>query len=68
MHTRLRSAYTTLFGLFFRFVTTTSSEGILNKGQPCILDNKDVDNDKEDVSMHFEYTYTPIVYAYIQTH
>lgn len=23
----------------------------MNKGQPCILDNKDVDNGKEDVSM-----------------
>jgi len=25
----------------------------MNKGQPCILDNKDVDNSKEeDMSMH----------------
>ena len=29
----------------------------MNKGQPCILDNKDVDNSKEeDVSMHQEHT------------
>jgi hypothetical protein len=45
MHTHLRSAYTTLFGDPYGLRSIDSSEGMLmNKGQPCILGNKDVDN------------------------
>jgi hypothetical protein len=40
----------------------------MNKGQPCILDNKDVDNGKEEVvSMHYKHTHIHAsVGAYVQ--
>jgi hypothetical protein len=45
MQSSLRSAYTTLFGDPYGLRSIDSSEGMLmNKGQPCILGNKDVDN------------------------
>ena len=45
MHSSLRSACTTLFGDPYGLRSIDSSEGMLmNKGQPCILGNKDVDN------------------------
>jgi hypothetical protein len=49
MQSSLRSACTTLFGDPYALRSIDSSEGMLmNKGQPCILGNKDVDNGKEE--------------------
>ena len=49
MQSSLRSACTTLSGDPYAFRSIDSSEGMLmNKGQPCILGNKDVDNGKEE--------------------